>query len=85
MIQQTLGGNFLCEFEDVLQARKYCIREIVDKLSSEDRKLLIRSLPSVIHMSMNRLFVSSNREILSKMAKKDEKKTKKIQKKQDIS
>lgn len=61
LIQQTLGGNFLCEFEDVLQARKYCIREIVDKLSSEDRKLLIRSLPSVIHMSMNRLFVSSNR------------------------
>lgn len=61
LIQQALEGNLLNEYADALQVRKYYIRDIVDRVSSEDRELLGRSLPSVIHMSMNRLFVSSNR------------------------
>lgn len=61
MIQQAFEGDLLSEYADVLAARKHHIKEIVDKLSLEDRGHLIRSLPSVIHMSMNRLFVSSNR------------------------
>lgn len=61
MIQQAFEGDLLSEYADVLAARKHHIKEIIDKLSSEDRGHLTRSLPSVIHMSMNRLFVSSNR------------------------
>lgn len=61
LIQQALEGDLLNEYADVLQTRKNNIRDIVDKIISEDREHLVRSLPSVIHMSMNRLFVSSNR------------------------
>lgn len=61
LIQQALESDLLCEYADLLLVRKYNIKEIVDKLSSGNRALLVRSLPSMIHMSMNRLFVSSNR------------------------
>ena len=61
LIQQALESDLLSEYADLLLVRKYNIKEIVDKLSSGNRALLVRSLPSMIHMSMNRLFVSSNR------------------------
>ena len=61
LIQQALESDLLSEYADFLLVRKHSIKEIVDKLSSENRALLVRSLPSMIHMSMNRLFVSSNR------------------------
>lgn len=61
LIQQALESDLLSEYADLLLVRKHNIRDLVDKFSSEDRTLLVRSLPSMIHMSMNRLFVSSNR------------------------
>lgn len=61
LVQQAMKRDLPHDMVDILKKRKENLIEIISCLNRRDKKLLDNSLGSIMHMSMNRLFVSSNR------------------------